>query len=334
MQALSDILELSNATTRRELLAAWALTIVERAPAMRHGAVRLLTPVEHKSIVNLIVAEFLRTDSNDQMPMIDDLTKGFDQDQAEANLRHALWHRAAELIAQECENKDPEFKHARRRVRSFLNDEASLRGLIHFSAFNVHYLSTEHSAARRDQPILPRDELLRRFMVPEDALKYGDGLAQFILLMLEELQTVGPYRPWISVDDLAYLLAQAEERKNSREWMAEPVPPTIDGTAPEVRALFEKAQRTVLHWFDTQYAPSKAYTPEIQSGLRSAFCDHLRLLLSDPDNHPGLTALIQFHFPNLSAAEYRNSSIRKDFEYMIKRFREELRGLARDYLGG
>ncbi len=243
--------------------------------------------------------------------------------EGEALLRHALWHRVAELVSQGCENRDPEFKHARTRLRNFLRISPP-HDIVQIELFHVRYLTIQSGVGARHLPVIPRDELLRRFLVPADARKYGEGLGEFLAHMLGDLERWGRYRPWLALDDMAFLLARAEEAANRQEWMSETAQTQIVVAESEVLRALTDAGETVLAWFDGQYAPGKSYSGEVREGLRRAFLDHVRTLSSDPGNHPGLQALLLFHLPEVTSG-FRNSNIRKDFEYMVKLLREEVR---------
>jgi hypothetical protein len=286
-------------------------------------------------ITDDVVAEFLICDAQDKVPAVEKVLAGQTADDAGAALRGALWNRASQLVSQHFAANDPEWKNARRRIDLCLKTHAPLCGLVSFAAFGVHFVCSDTCRALRELPVVPRDDLERQFAVPEESLKYGAGLSQFIAQTIEALSVGGEYRPWLSVDDLAYLLARAQERRQSEPWVHEATSQSDpDVTDYEVATTFERAGAATIRWFDEQYAPRKNYDPSVRLSIRAALSDHIRVLAEDAFNHPGLAALLCFHLPELNPTSYRKSSYRKDFEYCVRRFNEELRKAAGPFLSG
>jgi hypothetical protein len=305
-------------------LTTWALRVVDRAPVFFHGAGRALARDDRQMIIDDVVAELYTNPS----AVISRIQTSFPPAQHEVRLRSVLWNRAAELVAQHCSARDPEWKNARRRVDSFLRTEAAAWGLVSFSAYGARYVCMESPTPRRDLPVIPRDDLERSYPARLDSLKYGDGLGQFMIDILEDLRGNGQFRSWLSIDDLAHVLARGQERIGCESWVGTTALSASDETAAEVGAVFAKAENAVIKWFEEKYSPGKGYSRETKTAIRSALSDHINILAHDSANHPGLTVLIGQYFPQQPAANYRNSSLRTDFEYIVRRFAGELKRAA------
>jgi hypothetical protein len=326
--SIDEILGKKDLIHQREDLALWMLGILARAPAFRYGAGYHLDLSEQQIIKDDVVAEFLICNQSGQMPAVNKILSAYSEDNATGALRCALWNRASQLVAQHFANLDPEWKHARRRIDLFMKMQGALIGLASFSAFGTHFLCLEVNTEQRSFPVIPREVLESRFAVPTECLKYGENLGEFILSILHELHSSQEFRPWLSVDDLAYLLAHAQERKSTEPWMQETQPAIPDATEHEIVAIFRSAETTIMNWFDDQYAPRKKYDSQIRLALRDALKDHVRILIEDTGNHPGLAALLCYYLPKLNSSLYHNSSLRSDFEYVIRRFFTELKKAA------
>jgi hypothetical protein len=251
------------------------------------------------------------------------LTQGVPLEHVERKLRFALWNRVAELIAQECESNDREFAHAKRRLEEFIATDLLLTNCVEFTQSGVHYVALAVALEQRTLPILPRDVLEKVIAVPASALKYGDGLSQFVVDVLTAVELAGLYRPWLSVDDLAFVIARAEELVNQKDWMKEQIAGTPEDFVIDLQTILPTAADRVLMWFDDKYSVRKQFEPVLAGAMRAAFNDHVYQLLHDPGNHPGLQAILTHHLA-ISPGSFRNSSFRSDFEYMVRRLRDEL----------